>query len=147
VCPEYIQGQGDNGGMIELWETVRDKFIDQCLKLQFNSALKDLFDFIGATNKYIDTMAPWKLAKSSDNEDKLALSTTLAVAAECVRLSASALYPVMPNLTIQIFDLFALKSEEFSWKTWLFFGNSLSGNRFAKSAILFPKIDSSQNSG
>jgi methionyl-tRNA synthetase len=141
VCPEYDQAQGHDDGMALFWEASRNKFIDQCRELQFHSAIEDVFEFIRATNRYIETRAPWKLAKSSADGDRVALLSTLAVAAECVRIAASALYPIMPTLADKIFHLFGLTQEKFQWNSALLFGNSLAGNRFSESAILFPRID------
>ncbi|MDR0351246.1 MAG: methionine--tRNA ligase [Puniceicoccales bacterium] len=141
VCPEYTQDQGYDGGMIALWATIKDRFIDQCYGLQFHLALDDLFIFIRATNKYIETMAPWKLAKSSSSDDKNTLFATLAIAAECVRITALALYPLMPNMADKIFYLFGMHPGKLCWKTDLLFSNSLAGNRFIESAILFPRLD------
>jgi len=46
-------------------------------------------------NVYLQEVAPWKLAKEPGNEEKIA--ACLYTAAECLRVCAALLYPVMPE--------------------------------------------------
>ena len=62
---------------------------------QLSVALRELWDVIGATNRYIVSREPWKLAKQP--EESAALDTTLYVAADTLRVVAELLRPFMPS--------------------------------------------------
>ncbi len=61
----------------------------------FYKALNSVFELTGLVNKYIDTEAPWKLAK----EDRVRLSTVLYNIWNGVRICTLLLYPFMPSKT------------------------------------------------
>ena len=60
----------------------------------FFNYLEKVFALIGATNKYIDVTAPFKLAKDPSQKEKL--GTILYTCAEAVRISLVYLSPFMP---------------------------------------------------
>ena len=62
---------------------------------QFSQALREIWDVIGATNRYIVTREPWTLAK--DAARRAELDTALYVAADTVRVVAELLRPFMPG--------------------------------------------------
>lgn len=51
-------------------------------------------ELVRATNRYIDSMAPWNLQKEGNTER---LNTVLNVSLEAIRVAAALLQPVMPN--------------------------------------------------
>lgn len=65
------------------------------MKLQFQKALEEIWKLVSFTNKYIDTNAPWALAKDPAKKDRLA--TVLYSSAEAIRYLALYLYPFMPG--------------------------------------------------
>jgi methionyl-tRNA synthetase len=60
----------------------------------FFNYLEKVFALIGATNKYIDVTAPFKLAKDPSQKEKL--GTILYTCAEAVRIALVYLSPFMP---------------------------------------------------
>ena len=51
----------------ELWESTRAEIIPLFDDFKFHKALERIFIFISGINKYAETRAPWKLAKSTEN--------------------------------------------------------------------------------
>jgi methionyl-tRNA synthetase len=132
---------GDDGAereLNELWASVHGEFAPLCEGFQFHTALERLFAFVRAINSYIEKRAPWKLGKSADPVDQERLRTSLATMAEALRLTATALAPVMPGTTAQILSVLGYSpgekwSEEFTWD------GRLAGCKVAPSLVLFPK--------
>ena len=106
--------------------------------MQFHIGLEKAFAFIRAINRYAEQRAPWKLAKSEAEADKLALETTLANMAEALRISAVLIAPIMPNVSAKILTLLGLeKIEKFEGNTaW---SNVLEGKTLGAQEILFPR--------
>ena len=61
----------------------------------FYKALQDVFEITGLLNKYVDSEAPWKLAKEDENR----LKTVLFNIWNGVRIATMLLYPFMPEKT------------------------------------------------
>ena len=78
------------------------------LRFEFHKALGVLWNFISLLNRYVDSRAPWVLAK--DPERKNELDSVLSDLLEGVRITAVYLAPFMPQTAIRIFE--SLKSTE-----------------------------------
>ncbi|MDR1366364.1 MAG: class I tRNA ligase family protein [Puniceicoccales bacterium] len=126
--------------IVDLWSKTRNKVLEAYDRLQFHSALEDIFAFIGAINKFLEIRAPWKLAKSDLPEDQKRLCTALAVCSEAIRLTATILMPILPTVSQQILEIFQIKTV--FWKNHLDWnGECLVNQSLAvKSIILFPRI-------
>ncbi len=61
--------------------------------LDFSIALEVIFRVVSDANRYIETTAPWQLAKTTPER----VPTVLSVLVEVIRLVARALEPFMPN--------------------------------------------------
>jgi len=121
-----------------LWEKTAPEYIALFEGFQFHTALERLFAFIKSINGYIEKRAPWKLAKSADPADAVRLRTALAFMAEGLRLSASALAPVMPGITEQIRSALGYTAGS-DWRTELAWGHRLDGLKVGTALVLFPK--------
>ena len=64
-------------------------------RLRFSNALESLWELVRALNKYVDSAAPWALAKAGDEQR---LATVLYTLLECMRKVAVHLLPVMPGM-------------------------------------------------
>ena len=121
-----------------LWEKTQGELLYLFEEFQFHKALDRIFAFISGINKYAETRAPWKLAKSDLPEDKAKLHTSLAYMAEALRLSVVLLTPVMPEISNKIRSL--IGAEPFDHlEGQLQWGNTLEGNPLSKKTILFPR--------
>ncbi len=121
-----------------LWNRTRDEIISLHEGYQFHIALERLFAFVTATNSYIELRAPWKLGKSAEPRDQALLRASLATMAEALRLAAAALAAVMPTTTRKIHEVLGHTAAP-RWSEELVWGNRLTGNPLAATAILFPR--------
>lgn len=109
-------------------------------KLQFSSALTEIWKVISRTNKYIDETMPWVLAK--DEASKPRLAGVMYNLVESLRITSILLQPFMPETPEKIWDQLGLadkmKIEWESTKTW---GEYPSGTKVNKGDVIFPRID------
>jgi methionyl-tRNA synthetase len=106
---------------------------------QLSVALRELWEVIGATNRYIVSREPWKLAK--DPEQRLALETTLYVAADTLRIVAELLRPFMPSTADRLLRMLGVAPTA-AW-TALKTHALAPGTTLGATAALFPRIDHS----
>ncbi|MCF6248267.1 MAG: methionine--tRNA ligase [Desulfobacula sp.] len=109
---------------------------------EFHKGLGAIWQFISIMNKYIDTQAPWALAK--DDANLPVLETVLYNLIEGLRVVSCLIYPIMPgtSLTMQKTMGIAKDDDEFftlnETVTW---GQIKKGSVIKKPPILFPRID------
>lgn len=99
--------------------------------MRVSEAIETTLQYIRSVNKYMETMAPWKLAKSDNN----AAGKVLFTAAEALRISAVLLAPVMPNRTQIVLETFNAAGSSLEW------GGLTPGKSLNKHDVLFPRID------
>jgi methionyl-tRNA synthetase len=121
-----------------LWEKTQGELIPLFEGFQFHKALDRIFTFISGINKYAETRAPWKLAKSDAPEDQAKLQTSLAYMAEALRLGVVMLTPVMPDISGKVRALVGAADFD-RLEGQLQWGNSLAGNALGEKTILFPR--------
>jgi methionyl-tRNA synthetase len=113
--------------------------------IDFHNALAALWALISATDKYIDTNAPWALAKKGETER---LATVLYYSLDSLRLIAILLHAFLPKTSKNIFQQLGLSEKEllkqkFSDLKW----NSLqSGIKTQSGGPLFPRIELEEKS-
>jgi methionyl-tRNA synthetase len=97
-------------------------------------ALVAIFDFLSATNRYLDQLAPWK------NKDNLALcSETIGTCLESLHLAAQLLIPVMPEKMMIALDLLgSTPANNWSECSW---GTLKAGAILKPVTPLFPKVE------
>jgi len=139
-CESTIPASSENGDaekeLKNLWEITKSELFPLFDSMQFHTALDKIFTFIRGINRYAEQKAPWKLAK--DPALKNSLDTSLAYMAESLRLAATALTPVMPEVSAKILSLLAceevkLFGENLNW------GETLTNAKVSDPVILFPR--------
>jgi methionyl-tRNA synthetase len=116
--------------------------IDQAInELAFHQALKDIWDYINETNRYIVDTAPWTLAKDDAQHDRL--STVLYNLAAALRGIALLIAPFLPETSEKMWTQLGLDakpgpSDFASLKTW---GGFPSGTQIHVGEQLFPRIN------
>ena len=75
-----------------------DEYSNLMTELGFHKALVAIWDVINKVNKYIDSMAPWVLAKS----DRERLSTVMSYIIESLKVISVLLWPFMPETSEKI---------------------------------------------
>ncbi|MCX8084039.1 MAG: methionine--tRNA ligase subunit beta, partial [Calditerrivibrio sp.] len=99
VQPYTVSDEADDKIADQIINTFKE--IDKNLnELAFNKALIVIWDLIGALNKYIDTMAPWSLAKDPNKKDRL--GSVLYTVLDGIRALSLMLYPFMPSTALEI---------------------------------------------
>lgn len=122
----------------ERWEATAGELVELFEGFQFHKALDRIFSFISSINRYAETRAPWKLAKSETPEDVAKLHTSLAYMAEALRLSVVLLTPVMPQISDRVRGL--IGAEPFNrLEGQLAWSQQLEGKTLGEKTILFPR--------
>lgn len=118
-------------------------FLESALaQCEFHRALIAVIDLVNQANRYIESSAPWALAKDPRHHQRL--HTVLYHTAEVVRLVALHLFPFMPRSAEEInrqlggpIDFRRARStgREGQW------GALAAGTPIAKGEVLFPRMD------
>ena len=119
--------------LCDLLPLVRSRMGDS---FQFSLALRDIWDVISATNKYIATKEPWALAK--DESKRAELDAVLYQSADVLRVVAGLIEPVMPNTTPRIRKMLGIDPQ-----TWdqLEHERLRPGTRLGPTEPLFPRVE------
>ncbi len=108
---------------------------------RFSNALESLWELVRALNRYVDTAAPWALAK---NGDTARLGTVLYTLLELMRKIAVHLWPVMPRKSVLMLEQLGVAFEPMSTRLAdeaESFGALAPGGKVAGSSNLFPRIE------
>jgi methionyl-tRNA synthetase len=109
-------------------------------KLQFSSALAEIWKVVSRTNKYIDETAPWTLAKDEANRPRLA--EVMYNLAESIRMVSILLQPFMPETPEKIWWQLGIQgSGALAWESVKTWGGYPSGASVNKGDVIFPRID------
>ncbi|MEW6184477.1 MAG: methionine--tRNA ligase [Thermodesulfobacteriota bacterium] len=118
-----------------VWETVKR----ETQGYAFHKALMALWELVDEANKYIDTQAPWALAK--DPGKKSRLMTVLSTLAEALHQIALLLTPFLPQTASKMRQQLGLEEKEVSWPEEIQWDSSVSGRKVRKGPALFPRIE------
>ena len=105
---------------------------------QLSQALRDVWEVVGATNRYIVTREPWKLAKDPAREAEL--RTSLYVPADVLHVIAELLRPFMPSTAERMLGMLGVVPTDRSWTT-LMSGTLQPGTVLGETVPLFPRIE------
>ncbi len=110
-------------------------------KLQFSTALIEIWNAISRTNKYIDETMPWVLAKDNSNKERLA--AVLYNLAESIRIISILIQPFMPETPKKIWRQLGINenSDVVSWdstRRWDVYPLDV---KVCRGEVIFPRID------
>ncbi len=111
---------------------------------RIHSAIEETLELVRAVNRYLEVKAPWKAVKSGGPE---AIASTLATAAEAIRLSVSLLAPIMPGKCGEaLFRLGMIEAPDALLKgaadpAWIRWGGLRPGTPIRPGGALFPRIE------
>lgn len=110
-------------------------------QMKFSTALSELWEFIGRTNKYIDETEPWQLVKENDKKDHLA--SVMAHLSESLRRIAILLQPFLTETPEKIFKQLNITDSRLkSWESLEEFGVIPSGTKVVKKGKpIFPRLE------
>ncbi len=107
----------------------------------FHKALMSLWGFINHINKYIDTTAPWELAKKKSQHEQLA--QVLYNVLEGLRIIAGLVYPFMPRTSRVMQEHLGVGVTEgvHRFEELNVWGRTVPGIELPKTVALFPRIE------
>lgn len=125
----------------ELAEGLLKRLQDSLRTLNFQLALQQIWELVSYVNKYIDRSAPWTLAKSPDNREKL--NSVMYAALESLRFLAMYLNPFMPHATQKLWEQLGLDSDlsKIHLPKQAAWGFLKPGASIQKGEQLFPRVD------
>jgi methionyl-tRNA synthetase len=105
---------------------------------QTTTQLRQIWELIAETNRYIVAREPWAVAK--DPARARELDTALYVAADAVRIVGELLRPFMPGTGDRILSMLGVKPDPRSWAS-LQRGGLAAGTQLGETIALFPRIE------
>ncbi len=136
------------GGRVPAPTDSRDRELEElCLRMldevdrhldrqSFNRALEAIWEVIRAANRYVDTKAPWSLAKEGKTEE---LHNVLYNLLETLRIIGVVVYPFMPGKMADMLEQLGCSREPGSGD--LQWGRIKVGAEIKKGKPLFPRLD------
>jgi len=100
-------------------------------QLRLNTAIDQTMRLVRLANKYLETQAPWKVAKT----DLARTGTILYATIEVLRISAVHLSPVMPSKTDAVLDILGASDTGPKW------GGLRPGTQLKMHEALFPRLE------
>ncbi|MBC2703002.1 methionine--tRNA ligase [Desulfobacula sp.] len=122
-----------------------DEFKQAMSLCEFHKGVGAIWQFISIMNKYIDTTAPWTLAK--DDANVLILGTVLYNLIEGLRVVSCLIYPIMPQTSLKMQETLCMEKREkgfYSLEETFPWGQIKKGTIIEKPDILFPRIDTNK---
>ena len=112
-----------------------DKVWKLIQNMHVNESIEVILQYIRSVNKYMEDMAPWKLART----DLTKAGEVLYNASEALRISSNLLTPIMPKRTLSVLETLNAEGSELKW------GELNSGDKIKEHSPLFPRIDFKKN--
>ncbi|MEA4883408.1 MAG: methionine--tRNA ligase [Clostridia bacterium] len=124
----------------ELAAEVIEKCADAFDRLAFQEGLEQLFRLVDAGNKYIDSEAPWSLAKTEQGMRRL--GTVLYNLAESLRVVCIAISPVITRASCEIWHQLGLDGSptDAGWEATAW-GGLAPGTVVRRGNPVFPRVD------
>lgn len=146
MCEKYFGGEIPKGVAQTIQHEIRtminalpEKISTSMDRLDFSTALADIWAIIGRANKSIEEAAPWNLSKEGKTEE---LQKSIVLLLEVLKATAQAIWPFMPATAQGMWTQLGLtespKEKPFAANSFGFFQN---GGKIAKGAPLFPRIE------
>ncbi|MHA6252920.1 methionine--tRNA ligase [Oceanobacillus sp. CAU 1775] len=144
---EVPTSKGDSSAFDQALEETAAKTIAkyqvEMERMQFSSALSEVWKLISRANKYIDETEPWNLAKEEDS--KAELGSVMLHLAETLRTSAMLLQPFLTHAPKKIFEQLGLREAGLSEWDAVSFGNFPEDAKVVKKGTpIFPRLDTEE---
>ncbi|MBF0569305.1 MAG: methionine--tRNA ligase [Candidatus Omnitrophica bacterium] len=131
IIPEALEPTAAEAEIIAFGTSLGARVEALLLDYKVDHAINEIMNLVRLVNKYMESQAPWKLAKT----DLPAAGRVLYTATEALRLSAVLLKAVMPQKAGTVLDIFGAKDSGLSW------GELKSGTALPAFPPLFPRIE------
>ncbi len=126
----------------ELWSAVSAISADVGTKIsemKLDRAIADTMSAVRMINVYLQERSPWSLAKQEGQEELLA--RCLYTAAECLRVCAALLYPVMPEKMLAVRAALGMADSTPQLEKISEFGVLEPGSSVTQPSALFPRVE------
>ncbi len=133
---------GAEEALIDKAATVAQRYPEHFEQRDFHLAVEEIRGLLGATDNYINTTAPWKLAKDPDRAEEL--DRVLYTGLEVVRIASILLHPIMPRTTRTILDYLGDERPtdgSVPWDQLTAWGGLTAGHILGDVPRMFPRID------
>jgi methionyl-tRNA synthetase len=137
VVPEVKKLRTDDDELKTLALGLGEKVRAAVEGFDLNSALSVVMDAVKATNRYVESNAPWKLAKEGDQER---IDAVLNTASEVLRIYSILLSPAMPSKCQQLLSQLGVEGEP-SLEQAEKWGLVRPGTKVKAGEPLFPRIE------
>ncbi|MBN2685029.1 MAG: methionine--tRNA ligase [Pontiellaceae bacterium] len=107
--------------------------------MQLDLGLKSIMHAVRQINVFLQKVAPWSLAKQEGTEAQVA--HCLYTAAECLRVCAALLYPVMPEKMVALRTALGMADAKPHLDRLTEFGVLVPGSEISQPGALFPRIE------
>jgi methionyl-tRNA synthetase len=117
------------------------RYLEEFPRLNFHTALEELWQAIRFANVYIDREAPWTRVKEGNYQRA---GTVLRNIISAIKSFALALYPVLPNSSLTLLSALSVLSSEtstLSLKDLFNWDIPEAGTKIRKCGPLFPRVD------
>ncbi|MBI4765754.1 MAG: methionine--tRNA ligase [Deltaproteobacteria bacterium] len=144
-CQGVVPQTGETGpaeeNLKQLARQARETVQLEAQRLAFHKALMSLWELVDEVNKYIDSQAPWALAKDPGKNPRL--MTVLYHLAETLYRVSLLLFPFMPRTSLQMRQQLGLEENQGApeWETGKNGCAIPAGTRIRKGPALFPRIE------
>jgi len=143
--PEKVHPQPEDDELREFVLSTVDQYEALMTEMSFHKALILVWELIGRLNKYIDTMAPWVLAK----EDRVRLESVLYHIIETLKIISVLIWPVMPASAEKMQEQLGLEKKGSGLclddvRNW---GAQRSMRAVVKGEALFPRVEMKRERG
>jgi len=126
----------DEAALAAAWGRATGEVAKAMDEFAFHRALAAIWEFIGGVNRYVDTQAPWTLAKDPARAERL--RTVLWTLAESLRGLGIVLDPFLPEAAGKIRAALGAPAPRLADAEW---GRLPAGAKVAKVSGLFPRVE------
>ncbi len=139
TIPEERQAGDFDDELKEVLRAAKAKAEEYLDKLQFSSALAEIWKAISRTNKYVDETMPWALAK--DEQKRPRLAQVMYNLAESIRIVSVLIQPFMPETPQKIWKQLSIPESQTGWDSAGKWGVYSPEGPVVQGDIIFPRID------
>ncbi|KHN95600.1 methionyl-tRNA synthetase [Metarhizium album ARSEF 1941] len=95
----------------EHMEKITPAFSEEMKKYNTAGAVREVFDLLRETNRYVSDTEPWNLVKKSDPQIRILLNLVIYNCAEALRIAGILLQPIMPTKASLLLDELAVRQD------------------------------------
>ncbi len=139
VVPERGEADREDDGVRATYEGARANLIQAMDELAFQRALGAVWDLVHVANKYVDTTAPWVLAR--DPARKARLREVLYTLCEALRVVGIWSLPFLPEKAALLLDRLGIPADARTLAHTAAWGGLAPGTRTQPGDGLFPRIE------